>query len=543
MAAVPATGSGASGTSGPPAAVPLLHPGMAVAVWEWKNEFNCWKPYSGKVSCYIEQCMQAHQNQKGQRAAPGNVNSICLGQADPRLAQYIIDIPNMVQFRQDTGTVRNVQKTLYPPKSAPGFGVCWEWMNDEGSWTTYEMAVSNFLEMCSTAGQQFIDLGCRGYNYNIDLTSLVQINKTSGFKRKIQRCVGTPYPLISTAGPIHNGATCSCQQCLVSGGIGPILSRPRHSMINQQSSFASHGSSQLSAAASFVPYPKPSLSGTRSGISTNGPWLPSAPSPAAGTISSNGVSSTSLSVQLQRHNKVHQALADTISDPEQIVKKYVDKMDSPPGEDCIICMEKLTVASGYGDMTQSMTIQPEMVGKLKKCGHSFHTLCLLAMYNNGNKDGSLQCPTCKAIYGEKTGTQPDGKMEVYFMPHSLPGHPDCGVIHIVYTILPGIQGPEHPNPGKPYTARGFPRHCFLPNNSKGKKVLDLLHLAWKRRLIFTVGVSSTTGEVDTVVWNEIHHKTEMCSNTSGHGFPDPNYLDNVLAELVAQGVTEDCLGH
>lgn len=62
-----------------------------------------------------------------------------------------------------------------------------------------------------------------------------------------------------------------------------------------------------------------------------------------------------------------------------------------------------------------------------------------------------------------------------------------------------------------------------------------------RRLIFTVGTSSTTGEPDTVVWNGIHHKTEMMSNLSGHGYPDPNYLDNVLSELASQGVTEDCL--
>lgn len=104
-----------------------------------------------------------------------------------------------------------------------------------------------------------------------------------------------------------------------------------------------------------------------------------------------------------------------------------------------------------------------------------------------------------------------------------------------------LQGPEHPNPGKPFTARGFPRQCYLPDNAQGRKVLELLKVAWKRRLIFTVGTSSTTGETDTVVWNEIHHKTEMDRNVTGHGYPDPNYLQNVLAELAAQGVTEDCL--
>lgn len=70
------------------------------------------------------------------------------------------------------------------------------------------------------------------------------------------------------------------------------------------------------------------------------------------------------------------------------------------------------------------------------------------------------------------------------------------------------------------------------------QVLKLLIVAWERRLIFTIGTSNTTGESDTVVWNEIHHKTEFGSNLTGHGYPDPNYLDNVLAELMSQGVSE-----
>ncbi len=68
------------------------------------------------------------------------------------------------------------------------------------------------------------------------------------------------------------------------------------------------------------------------------------------------------------------------------------------------------------------------------------------------------------------------------------------------------------------------------------QVLKLLIMAWDRRLIFTIGTSSTTGETDTVVWNEVHHKTEFGSNLTGHGYPDTNYLDNVMKELAAQGV-------
>ena len=30
-------------------------------------------------------------------------------------------------------------------------------------------------------------------------------------------------------------------------------------------------------------------------------------------------------------------------------------------------------------------------------------------------------------------------------------------------------------------------------------------------------------------------------NVTGHSYPDPKYLQNVLVELAAQGVTEDCL--
>lgn len=52
---------------------------------------------------------------------------------------------------------------------------------------------------------------------------------------------------------------------------------------------------------------------------------------------------------------------------------------------------------------------------------------------------SLQCPTCKTIYGVKTGNQPAGKMEYHVIPHSLPGHPDCKSIRVIYNIPPGLQ--------------------------------------------------------------------------------------------------------
>ncbi|XP_051665195.1 probable E3 ubiquitin-protein ligase DTX2 isoform X3 [Manacus candei] len=576
MAAAQGAGSSSAGPSGLPGSAPgHSSNSTVVAVWEWQDEFGRWRPYRGNVCSYIEQVIQASQ-QKGRRSGSGLVSSIPLGRADPVLAPYVIDIPSLTQFRQDTGTMRAVRRHVFPGDSAAGQGIVWEWQNDEGGWSPYEMNVCVFLEQARATNHQRVDLGPLGYNYEVDFVAQVQTNKTTRFRRSVQRRLDAPYPVTTSLAPLHTGVGCSCQQCWPNSGTGPITTRYRHSMINFPNSSTAHQvpgrtASVSSSSVGFVPYNKPTLTGARSTPRLNAQStlvLQQAGGPSTGLSASNGVSAPNLPIKMLKPSKLNQALAGgvitslaqmfplsgwwkslaasvtaTPTEPEAVVKKYLEELKGTPAdEDCIICMEKLSSPSGYSDTCESSTIRPEAVGRLTSCQHSFHMLCMLAMYSNGNKDGSLQCPSCKTIYGEKTGTQPKGKMEISTFPQSLPGHKDCGTIQIVYHISRGIQGPEHPNPGMPYTARGFPRYCYLPDNEKGRKVLELLKVAWKRRLIFTVGTSNTTGESNTVVWNEIHHKTEMDSNLSGHGYPDPNYLDNVLAELAAQGVTEDCLG-
>ncbi|XP_017555000.1 probable E3 ubiquitin-protein ligase DTX2 isoform X2 [Pygocentrus nattereri] len=540
----PSSASTSSSSSGIPGQAQPM-----VVVWEWQDDLGYWRPYSGQVSCYIEQCLQ---QQRGARAGGPAATSVSLGQSDPSLAAYIIDIPSLKQFRQDTGKIRSVRRSLFPQSSALGSGVLWEWANDEGTWTAYEIRTSILLEHSYQAGQATADLGPHGYNYIVDLTALEQVNKSSGFRRHVRRQGSAPYPLASGS-VIHSGPACTCQQCLShSSTAGPMPSRSRHSFSAGQASRPSlqvqHGrATGASPSSVYSPYPRRPLS--MGSMSWGGPWSPAATSmaqppgpPPSFSNAANGLSIPAIPLQLNGSSSVSTALAATVQKPEEVIKKYMEEVPVVPDEDCIICMERLMCPSGYDSPAEgSQSLQPNTVGKFTKCGHTLHMLCMLAMYNNGNKDGSLQCPSCKTIYGEKTGTQPKGKMEIYSIPQSLPGHPDCGTIQIIYSIPPGIQGPEHQNPGQPYTCRGFPRFGFLPDNDKGRKVLELLKVAWTRRLIFTVGTSSTTGEPDTVVWNEIHHKTEMMSNVSGHGYPDPNYLDNVLSELAAQGVTEDCL--
>uniref|UniRef100_A0A8C5RW92 E3 ubiquitin-protein ligase n=1 Tax=Laticauda laticaudata TaxID=8630 RepID=A0A8C5RW92_LATLA len=481
MATLPST------SAGPPPS--LSDPG--VAVWEWQDEFGRWRPYRSSVCSYIEQTFQVLMV-KGRRSLgtwPVN-GSIPLGQADSTLAPYIIDLPSLTQFRQDTGTMRAVHRHVFQLDSAPGQGVVWEWQNDEGSWFPYEMNVCVYLEQAFSLSNPQVDLGPFGYNYGIDFVSQTQTNKTTGYQRRIRRCVDSPYPVAAATGPAHSGLTCSCQQCLLNSGTGPITSRYRHSMVNLLGHSsgvspkfvtgvqgANRNSGLGASLVGFVPYNKPALSGARSMPRLNMQSAGSASQSAAigGSSSahtaSKGTSLPKLPVTMPRPSKVNEALADSKTRPEDVVKKYLKELKTPPvDEDCIICMEKLDAPSGYSDINESKTIQPGSVGRLAKCAHTFHLLCVLSMYTSGNKDGSLQCPSCKAIYGEKTGTQPNGKMDVHKLPESLPGHENYGSIKITYYINRGIQGPEHPSPGLPYTARGFPRYCYLPDCEKGRKV-------------------------------------------------------------------------
>ena len=55
---------------------------------------------------------------------------------------------------------------------------------------------------------------------------------------------------------------------------------------------------------------------------------------------------------------------------------------------------------------------------------------------------------------------------------------------------------------------GTSRTAYLPNTPEGQEILKLLKKAFDARLTFTIfGTSHTTGHTDTVVWNDIHHKT------------------------------------
>ncbi|XP_046944490.1 E3 ubiquitin-protein ligase DTX1 [Lynx rufus] len=600
-----------------------------VVVWEWLNEHSRWRPYTATVCHHIENVLK--EDARG---------SVVLGQVDTQLVPYIIDLQSMHQFRQDTGTMRPVRRNFYDPSSAPGKGIVWEWENDGGAWTAYDMDICITIQNAYEKQHPWLDLSSLGFCYLIYFNSMSQMNRQTRRRRRLRRRLDLAYPLTvgsipkSQSWPVgaSSGQPCSCQQCLLVNSTraasNAILASQRRKAPpaapppppppppgGPPGALAVRPSATFAGAALWAaPAAGPAEPAQPPGASPRSPSAPGgggggggggAPTPGQNNLNrpgpqrATGVSARAsippgvpaLPVKnLNGTGPVHPALAGMTGillcaaglpvcltrapkpilhpppvsksdvkpvpgvpgvcrktkkkhlkkskNPEDVVRRYMQKVKNPPDEDCTICMERLVTASGYEGVLRHKGVRPELVGRLGRCGHMYHLLCLVAMYSNGNKDGSLQCPTCKAIYGEKTGTQPPGKMQFHLIPHSLPGFADTQTIRIVYDIPTGIQGPEHPNPGKKFTARGFPRHCYLPNNEKGRKVLRLLITAWERRLIFTIGTSNTTGESDTVVWNEIHHKTEFGSNLTGHGYPDASYLDNVLAELTAQGVSE-----
>ena len=79
-------------------------------------------------------------------------------------------------------------------------------------------------------------------------------------------------------------------------------------------------------------------------------------------------------------------------------------------------------------------------------------------------------------------------------------------------------------------------------------MLALLKEGFKRKVLFTIGTSVTTGMSNCVIWNGVHHKT---STTGGkererlmiggayYGYPDDTYFNRVKEELAAKGIYAD----
>ncbi|CAB1432746.1 unnamed protein product [Pleuronectes platessa] len=119
-------------------------------------------------------------------------------------------------------------------------------------------------------------------------------------------------------------------------------------------------------------------------------------------------------------------------------------------------------------------------------------------------------------------------MEYHVIPHSLPGHPDCKSIRIITTIR--NSGDQNiPTQGSPSLPEAFPDTATSQTAKK-----DASYPADKATINQLTNFDKQTDSCQHTSLVVVHHKTEFGSNLTGHGFPDPGHLDNVLEELRAQ---------
>ena len=112
---------------------------------------------------------------------------------------------------------------------------------------------------------------------------------------------------------------------------------------------------------------------------------------------------------------------------------------------------------------------------------------------------------------------------------SCEGFRDCGTFAVTFNFSGGVQHAFHQNPGARYP--GTSRVAYIPSNREGAALLERVVAAWKRGLLFTIGVSLTTNQSDVITWASVHFKTGKSGGVARHGYPDPNYFMNTNEEL------------
>ena len=428
----------------------------------------------------------------------------------------------------------------------------YQWSFHDGfMWQLYDTSSSDKIEKASQAGNSTVRVKTSGHSYTIDLLRNVQKNDSTGTERKIKREGKSDLTLPVRMASVPYGA---CKHAPSKSGAISISSGPMPSK-SGTFSIPSGPMPSKSGAISISSGPMPSKSGTLcpyglslsstpdilstrplSGPKTSGTRPLSTPTDLAG--------SSPVAMPRKKYKPEPTKFPHGLGAYDTFFHKYTQIIIGkkiPKDETCPICLSSLLEPADVETprKSSSSSLPLDVVSGLKKCSHMFHMACLGTMLDSTPSvktlELSISCPICQTIHGVKTGDQPrTGTMDVSYEAGCVPGYESYGTIRIKYSFRNGVS-----ETGTNFNAAGFPRVCYVPRCPEGEKVLELLKLAWSRRLIFTIGTSVTTGCENCVVWNNIHHKTEPHSNTSGHGFPDPNFLKNIKMELAVQGVTEE----
>ncbi|XP_061567491.1 uncharacterized protein si:busm1-163l24.3 [Cololabis saira] len=177
--------------------------------------------------------------------------------------------------------------------------------------------------------------------------------------------------------------------------------------------------------------------------------------------------------------------------------------------------------SRLGQGGQAICNCEQSMAILTKCGLSMCPRCLETQHHN--------CSVCHETDQTPRGLR--GDMKTSRLQISLPGHIKDLVIKITYRIPDGIQGDNHPSPGKPFKGGLF--EAYLPDSANAKKLIPRLLKAFKQGLTFTV---TGQGEEATVIWGCIPHKTSTIGGKAEKGYPDSSYLTRLSAVLNKYGI-------
>ncbi|KAL4503093.1 hypothetical protein ABPG72_014322 [Tetrahymena utriculariae] len=199
-------------------------------------------------------------------------------------------------------------------------------------------------------------------------------------------------------------------------------------------------------------------------------------------------------------------------------------------EICCICQcdlfENIDQYSQEDFLKQLQNSSDEDPINLAHCeSHFFHKSCLQMMIQSTY----IKCPVCSKIYGVMIGDQPPGTMQIYLDKYqSCDGYPNISTIVIEMNMNSTTKNGNY----VPSTSRVG----YLPNTKEARKILEMFKIAFKRRLLYTIGKSVTTGKDNRIIWNGVHFKTNTYGGSSSFGYPDPTYFQRVTQELSLKGI-------
>ena len=157
---------------------------------------------------------------------------------------------------------------------------------------------------------------------------------------------------------------------------------------------------------------------------------------------------------------------------EEVAQKYGNpkKQFGPTNIPCLkvqciaeterMVKQKINISETTISVEGGQHILRPIVGKQPQGGRMTHMVCETVQYNRAYTHHviSTHSPPCSILPQVLCG-------------QSLPGYKGYNTIKIDYNIPGGVQGEEHPNPGRPFS--GTSRTAYLPDTYEGREVLEV----------------------------------------------------------------------